>query len=451
LIMIKQRWCGIGQFALLTDVIPDLQPDGGTQCFPLYVYDTPTEDDASSCWLPSEVDASPNARRRDAISDAGLNYFRSPCPNQEITKEDVFYYIYGILHAIDYRERYAENLRKDLPRIPRLRKHEDFLSLSQAGRALGDLHVGYESVPEYPATIEGPATPTAAQYRVEKMKFGKGKDKTTIHYNKFITVRDIPIEAYEYVVNGKSAIEWVMERQSVTVDGASGIKKDANDWAIETAGDPRYPLSLLLRVITVSLETIKIVNSLPKLDILDLDEAEPSERKVIPFRKVTPNPDERYQTCVPLVDLQAAAGPWSEVQEGLLEPDDPGIEWIEPETDARLTEGMFVAQLCGRSMEPGIPDRSYCLFRPVDLPSSPDRVVLVRHAGVTDPQSGGQFTVKRYREEVGADGGKSVVLVPENAEFEPIVISAVDGGWVQVIGEVVAVLGRANVALGTGS
>lgn len=99
------------------------------------------------------------------------------------------------------------------------------------------------------------------------MKFGKGKDKTSIHYNDFITIRDIPLAAYDYVVNGKSAIEWVMERQCVSTDKASGIVKDANDWAIETVGDPRYPLSLLLRVITVSLETLKIVRGLPALDL----------------------------------------------------------------------------------------------------------------------------------------------------------------------------------------
>ena len=99
------------------------------------------------------------------------------------------------------------------------------------------------------------------------MKFGKGKDKTVIHYNDFITVRDVPLEAYDYVVNGKPAIEWVMERQAVTVDKDSGIVKDANDWATETVGDARCPLSLLLRVITVSLETMKIVRSLPTLDI----------------------------------------------------------------------------------------------------------------------------------------------------------------------------------------
>ena len=112
---------------------------------------------------------------------------------------------------------------------------------------------------------KGPAKPTPEQLRVEKMKFGKGKDKTVIQYNAFFTVRDIPLAAYEYVVNGRAAIEWVMERQAVTTDKASGIVKDANAWATETVGDPRYPLSLLLRVITVSLETTKIVKALPAL------------------------------------------------------------------------------------------------------------------------------------------------------------------------------------------
>ncbi len=111
-----------------------------------------------------------------------------------------------------------------------------------------------------------------ADYRVEKMKFGKtdkdkDKDRTTIHYNDRITVSGIPLEAYDYVVNGKPAIEWVMERQAVKTDKDSGIVSDANDWAIETMGNPRYPLDLLLRVVTVSLETMGVVKALPKLDI----------------------------------------------------------------------------------------------------------------------------------------------------------------------------------------
>jgi len=261
--------------ALLSDHVMCFDAMAKGQCFPLHLFDgdgdeaSDAEGDAQSSLFASPKNSSAGTARRDGITDAGLAHFRAACPGERITKEDVFYYVYGVLHSPDYRARYADNLAKELPRIPRVKKPEDFWSFSRAGRALGELHVGYERVPEYPARVEGPAKPTGAQYRVEKMKFGKGKDKSVIHYNDFFTVRDIPLQAYDYVVNGKPAIEWVMERQSVTIDKASGIVKDANDWATETVGDPRYPLSLLLRVITVSLETMKIVKALPKLDILE--------------------------------------------------------------------------------------------------------------------------------------------------------------------------------------
>jgi len=430
-IMVKQRWGGIGHLALLLDVVPELQIDGGAQCFPLYLYDTDASesDDAQSDLFKTSKTNAKGPARRDGITEAGLAHFQSAYPGETITKEDVFYYVYGILHSADYRERYADNLGKELPRIPRVRTAADFWAFSRAGRALGNLHVGYERVAEYAATVEGPPKKTAPQYRVEKMKFGKGKDRSVIHYNDFITVRDIPLAAYDYVVNGKSAIEWVMERQSVTTDKASGIVKDANDWATETVGDPRYPLSLLLRVITVSLETIKIVNALPALDILE----EPEQRKVVPFRRVTPEPEERFRTCVPLIALDAAAGSWSEEQEGLPTLDDPDLEWVTWETSKRFAEGMFVAHVRGHSMEPDIPDGAYCLFRRVPLPSSPERAVLVRHAGPTDSETGGQYTVKLYREEQGR-----VVLQPRNAEYEPLVMEA---GEVRVIAEVVEVVG----------
>ena len=109
-----------------------------------------------------------------------------------------------------------------------------------------------------------------AYYRVEKMKFGgkrPNQDKTTVVYNPKITITGIPLEAYDYVVNGKPALEWVVERQCVKTDKDSGIVNDANDWAIETMKNPKYPLELFLRVITVSLETMKIVKALPRLDI----------------------------------------------------------------------------------------------------------------------------------------------------------------------------------------
>jgi predicted helicase len=183
--------------------------------------------------------------------------------------------VYGLLHSTDYRERFADNLGKDLPRIPCVTSVADFRAFSHAGRKLAQLHLGYESVAIYPAKVDGdeigkPPRLPAAEYRVEKMRFGKsGKDKdlSTIHYNHRITVSGIPKEAYDYVVNGKPAVEWVMDRQVVKTDKDSGIVNDANDWAVETVGNPRYPLELLLRVITVSVETMKIVRALPPLAI----------------------------------------------------------------------------------------------------------------------------------------------------------------------------------------
>jgi len=125
----------------------------------------------------------------------------------------------------------------------------------------------YETAPLYPVQVDtGGKALTDADYRVEKMRYGKkGKDKdlTTLHYNAHVTLTGIPLSAYAYIVNGKPALDWVVERQCVKTDKASGIKNDANDWAIETMHNPRYPLELFQRVITVSLETMKIVNGLP--------------------------------------------------------------------------------------------------------------------------------------------------------------------------------------------
>ncbi|HIB2367642.1 TPA: type ISP restriction/modification enzyme [Escherichia coli] len=196
-----------------------------------------------------------------------MAHFRDAYPGETISKKDLFYYVYGLLHSPDYRERYTDNLSKELPRIPRVKNTADFWRFSQAGHDLASLHLNYETVDKYPLEIVTKGRLTDADYRVEKMKFAKKGDRSTVIYNAKITIKGIPEAAWEYVVNGKAALDWVMERQSVKTDKASGIVNDANDWAIETMGNPRYPLELFLRVITVSLETQKIVNSLPKLDI----------------------------------------------------------------------------------------------------------------------------------------------------------------------------------------
>lgn len=252
--------------ALISRHVPSLHfvDIEGSQCFPLYLYDETAQ--ASKDDLFSEpVDG--GLRRRDAITDTGLAHFQAAYPCEQISKEDLFYYVYGILHSPDYRERYADNLSKELPRIPAVKKAADFWAFSKGGRALAELHLNYETVEPYPLSIETKGSLTNADYRVEKMKFAKKGDKTTVIYNHRITLKGIPEAAWDYVVNGKAALDWVMERQAVRTDKASGIVNDANDWAVETMGNPKYPLELFQRVVTVSLETQKIVNSLPPLDI----------------------------------------------------------------------------------------------------------------------------------------------------------------------------------------
>ena len=258
-----------GFSVLLSDVLPSkFVGESIGQWFPLYLYDEIALEQVSDT---PDMFAAPAAAaqhpRRDAITDAGLAHFQEAYPGEAITKEDLFYYVYGLLHSPDYRERYADNLSKELPRIPRVKTAADFWAFSQAGRSLADLHLNYETVQPYPLTIEAKGPLTDADYRVEKMKFAKKGDKTTVIYNGKITLRGIPEAAWDYVVNGKAALDWVMERQCVKTDKDSGIVNDANDWAIETMGNPKYPLELLQRVVTVSLETNRIVAGLPKLDI----------------------------------------------------------------------------------------------------------------------------------------------------------------------------------------
>lgn len=272
-IMIKARWSGIGQIALMTDQIFGFTPDGGEQAFPLYLYEESDLNNADvSQGLFDTADSSfITNNRRSAITDHGLNYFKSWYQNEDITKEDVFYYVYAILHSPEYLEKYLDNLSKELPHIPRVKELNHFISFSDAGIKLSELHTNFEKVELHPVKVTYSRDfDPEKDYRVEKMKFGKkgaDKDLSTVHYNSKVIISEIPIEAYEYVVNGKPALDWVMERQLVKPEKDSGIVNDANDWAIETMGNPKYPLELFQRVITVSLETMKIVKALPKLDI----------------------------------------------------------------------------------------------------------------------------------------------------------------------------------------
>ncbi|WP_273723093.1 type ISP restriction/modification enzyme [Bartonella sp. AU18XJBT] len=271
-----------GFSVLLTKSLPNLHTMDTGQCFPRYIYENVVSlkdqnDNQSHLFENAIVEITiTGLQRRDALTDEGLAHFKAVYPGEMITKDDLFYYVYGILHSEDYRARYAHNLSKELPRIPTVKKVEDFWAFVTAGRKLGDLHMNYEEVEPYPVTYKqgDPRTWMISDeksfYRVEAMKFAGKRgaiDKSTVIYNAHITMQNIPLEAYDYVVNGRSALEWVMERQIVKTDKASGIVNDANRYAVETVGNPAYPLELFQRVITVSLETMKIVRSLPKLEV----------------------------------------------------------------------------------------------------------------------------------------------------------------------------------------
>ncbi|EMO65902.1 type III restriction enzyme, res subunit [Leptospira kirschneri str. 200803703] len=258
---------------LITDVVPNLHFVAGSQCFPLYLYDT-DENEANaeeSLFTSTKTKKSDSKRkRREAITDAGLAHFQEKYPKEKITKEDLFYYIYGLLHSPEYREKYADNLSKELPRIPAVKSASDFRAFEKAGRELAKLHVAYEKVKPYPVKIASTKKLADKDYYVTQMRYaknGKEKDLSTVIFNEYITIQGIPVEAYEYVVNGKPALDWIIERYCVKTDKDSGIVNDANLWATETEKNPKYILELFQRIITMSLETMKIVKGLPGLGL----------------------------------------------------------------------------------------------------------------------------------------------------------------------------------------
>lgn len=256
---------------LMMDDLPCLDVFGkGGQLFPRYTYVESEGDLFSGAGEAS----SPADRytRIDNITDATLASYRAKY-GKAVTKDDIFYYVYGLLHSPDYRERFAADLKKMLPRILQVPSVEDFRAFSDAGRALSELHIGYERVEPYPLEEHWAVTPEtldeAERYRVTKMKYG-GKagawDKTVVKYNGYLTLSGLPVEAQRYTLGSRSAVDWILERYQVKTDKASGIVNDPNDWGREH-GDPRYIRDLLGRIVTVSLETMRIVDALPGLEV----------------------------------------------------------------------------------------------------------------------------------------------------------------------------------------
>ncbi|MGW3953416.1 type ISP restriction/modification enzyme [Streptomyces sp. NPDC004752] len=257
---------------LMLDCLPDLHVTGagsGGQFFPRYTYRELTVEGGFDF---GDEAGSAAYERVDNITDATLAAYRKTYADTapDLTKDDIFFYVYGLLHSPAYREAYAADLKKSLPRIPRVR---DFRGFSAAGRELSKLHIKYETAKPFGGIVMSlrntrPDMPESELFRVSKMKIPKVKgvqDRTQIVYNNHVTLENIPEEAYEYQLGARSAIEWIIDRYQVKTDPKSGIVNDPNDWS----DDPLYVVDLLRRIVTVSLATMEIVRHLPPLDIIE--------------------------------------------------------------------------------------------------------------------------------------------------------------------------------------
>ncbi|MCH9663186.1 MAG: hypothetical protein K0U66_05960 [Gammaproteobacteria bacterium] len=237
---------GANEFSvLMAKCIPDVNIMTPCQCFPRYAYNK-------------------DGTREDNITADSVAAFRKHYKDDAISADDIFYYCYGLLHAPDYQDAFANNLVKQLPRLPYAK---DFHAFCQAGRALAGLHMDYESVEEYPLALTGGQgnpllgeLPADAQFcRVQKMKWADKLTKKRIIYNDHISLDGIPPEAANYVVNGRTPLEWIIDRYQVKIDKPSGITNDPNQWS----DDPHYIISLIKRLTRVSIETVRIIGSLP--------------------------------------------------------------------------------------------------------------------------------------------------------------------------------------------
>ena len=285
----------------LTCELPDLEMVSKAQWFPLYTWEplTPTsgsepdlfadlatasESTSDGAATASSLDFSrpigdqipvilDGYRRVDNVTDATLASYREHYGDAAITKEDIFFYVYTLLHHPEYRERYEDDLKKMLPHIPRA---AGFHTYASVGRELADLHVNYERVEPYPsvqeeATLHAPADPWE-RYRIgeRKMRFPKlgrrDKDFTRLEYNDYVTLTGIPAQAQGYSISGRSPLEWIIDRYYVKTDKASGIVNDPNDFLREQ-GRPDAVVDLIKRLVTVSMRTQELLATLPKLEI----------------------------------------------------------------------------------------------------------------------------------------------------------------------------------------
>ncbi len=411
--------------SLVADGLFSIDNKGREQVFPLYLYEAS---------LPvSGVSAEPTRRtnlrpqfcaalsRRLGIGTEGPWGLPSG-----LTPEDILHYAYAVFHSPVYRNRYLELLKIDFPRLPLTGNLKLFRALVRLGAELSALHLLESPKLDKPMTeFVGVRNPD-----VEKISWSN----STVWVDKAQTTgfRGVREDVWSFHIGGYQVCEkWLKDRK-----GRRLSKEDVAHYQ---------------RIVVALAETIRLMKDIDAVieqhggwpGAFETKEAKTTSAKVIPYRPRTlePKQDERYVTCVPLVPLKAAAGAFSDPQHF----EDDSFEWVAVESRHRLTRGMFVAQVVGKSMEPDVPDGSWCLFRaPVEGTRQGD-TVLVQLRDATDPETGQRYTVKRYESEKAAKGDswrhERITLKPINPDFEPIVLTEKDGGELQVIAELVEVLG----------
>lgn len=263
---------------LIADCIPDIQPDGGIQCFPLYWYEQiDTRDNAQ--YLPG-LEKQSGYIRHDAISDFILQEFRK-IAGPKVEKEDIFNYAYGALHNPDYRRKFAADLKKQLPRLPLPKDKKDFEKVERIGRELANLHLHYEEIEPWPLDEIG-----SLDYHVIKMawaKDGKAVRNDMLVVNGHLTLAGIPAEAHKYVVNGRTPLEWLIDRYQIRTDADSGIVNDPNKWG-EEHGCPEYIVELAKRLVRLSVETVRLVGELsPRKQLPTPDSQLPTSSNTPPY------------------------------------------------------------------------------------------------------------------------------------------------------------------------
>ena len=394
--------------------------------FPLYTF--PPEA------LANVVNREPNLDPKFTqafTSNIGLDFITDDIGDLAATfgPEDIFHYLYAVLHSPEYRRRYADFLKSDFPRVPLPGSHALFIGLCRPGARLVSLHLLEAESTEASATF-----PIIGSNKVDKVRYTPPMDGLPgrVWINSTQYFDSVDPDTYAFAIGGyRTAEKWLKDRKGRT------LSED--------------DIAHYRKIIAALTETKGLMAEID--DIIEAhggwpaafqaDKAEPTAAEIIPFRPPTvePSPEERYGTCVPFIPLRAAAGIFSGPQ---YVEEDGGTEWVAVGSRHRLREGMFVAQVVGKSMEPAIPDGAYCLFRSPVEGTRQGKTVLVQLRDATDPETGQRYTVKRYESQKAEQDDSwhhtRITLKPVNPDFEPIVLTGTDEGELQVIAELVEVL-----------